>query len=182
MNARRRRRASPRPRMRTSRNPSAGSSYATRRRDCSSRRSARGSDGTDALSLRRVPDHRVIAVAEEGLVQKLHVLADRPGWHVFAQALLGRLEGAELDVRETLDLQIKLEKIGRDRPQVLRVRPERVRADRERLRVRRDEDDRCARGKRAAARAKYFDELAGKDVLGEMPRVQPVDAPGLDLP
>src|SRR2546427_10532172 len=119
MNARRRRRASPRPRMRTSRNPSAGSSYATRRRDCSSRRSARASDGTDALSLRRVPDHRVVAVAEEGLVQKLHVVADRPGGHAFAPALLGPLEGAELDVGATPALQVELGQIWRELSQVL---------------------------------------------------------------
>src|SRR5438093_6723264 len=65
---------------------------------------------------------------------------------------------------------------------MLRVVPERVRADRERLRVRRHEADGRAGREGAAARAKDFVELAGKDVLGEMPRVEAVHAAGLDLP
>src|SRR5438093_5027355 len=121
MTARRRRRALPRPRTPTSRSPNAGSSCAERRRDCSWRRPGRASDGTGGPSLRRVSDDRVIAVAKDSLVQKLHVLADRARGYVLVEAPFARFECAQLDVREALDLQVELEEIGRDRPKVLRV-------------------------------------------------------------
>ena len=57
-----------------------------------------------------------------------------------------------------------------------------MRADRERFRIRRDEDGRGAGRERAAACAKYFYELPGEDVLGEVPGVQAIHASGLDLP
>ena len=95
---------------------------------------------------------------------------------------LGRLERAQLDVGEALDLQIELEEVWWDRPEMLGVRPERVRADRERPRVRRDKNEWRAGRERATARAKDLHELARKDVLGEMARVQPVNAPRLHLP
>src|SRR5207249_977943 len=108
-------------------------------------------------------DHGIVAVAEERLVQELHVLADRPRRHVLGEAFLRRLERTELDVGEALHLQVELEEIRWDRPQVLRIVPERVRADRKGPRVRGDENDGRAGRQRAAACPKYFDELTGKD-------------------
>src|SRR5438552_8718905 len=168
--------------MRTSHSPSAGSSCAARRRGCSSRRPGQASDGTGGPSPRRVSDHGIVAVAEERLVQELHALADRPCRHVLGEALLRRLKRAELDVGEALDLEIKLEEIRRDWPQVLRIGSERVRADREGLGVRSDEDDGRARRERAAACPKYFDQLTRKDVLGEVAGVDTVEAARFDLP
>src|SRR5947199_4730874 len=168
--------------MQTSHSPSAGTSCAARRRGCSWRRPGRESDGTGGPSPRRVSDHGIVAVAEERLVQELHVLADRPRRHVLGEAFLRRLERTELDVGEALDLQIELEEIRWDRPQVLRIVPERGRADRQGPRVRSDEDDGRAGRERAAACPKYFDELARKDVLGEVTGVKTVDAPRFDLP
>src|SRR5437868_11495390 len=168
--------------MRTSHSPSAGSSCAERRHGCSWRHPGPGSDGTGGPSPRGVSDHGIVAVAEERLVQELHVLADRSLWHVLREAFLRRLERTKLDVGEALDLQIELEEIRWDRPQVLRIVPERVRADRKGLGVRGDEDDGRAGRERAAACPKDFAELARKDVLGEVTGVETVDAPRFDLP
>src|SRR5439155_25372610 len=45
-----------------------------------------------------------------------------------------------------------------------------------------DEHDGRAGRQRAAACPKYFDELTGKDMFGEVTGVEPVDAPRFDLP
>src|SRR5688572_9115522 len=106
MNGRRQRRVWYRRRTRTSRSPSAGSSSGGRRRGCSWRRPARAPGGTGAPSLRRAANDRVIAIAEECLVQELDVLAS-VGVAVLAQAPFRRLERAHFDIREAIDLQIE---------------------------------------------------------------------------
>src|SRR5438093_7059824 len=121
------------------------------------------------------PHDRVVAVAEERLVEEARVLARAGVRELRVEALRRRLEGAHPDPDEALDLEVEAEELGRDRSNVARVEPERVAGDAEARGVRSHEHDRRARRERAPQAAQEGDEVAGQDVLGDVTRIHAVD-------
>src|SRR5438093_11240665 len=125
--------------------------------------------------VRLEPHDRVVAVAEEGLVEEPRVLARARVGELLVEALRRWFEGAHAYADKALDLEVEAEELGRDRSNVARVEPERVAGDAEARGVRRHEHDRRARRERAPQTAQEGDEVAGQDVLGDVTRVRTVD-------
>src|SRR5207248_1678844 len=121
----------PPPRTPASRSPTRGSAPAARRRDRTSRRPARGPDGTGGprSCVGLEPHDRIVAVAEDRLIQKTHVLTNLRIADVLVEAALRRREGAYSDAGEALDLQIEGEELGRDRSEMAGIQPEGVAGD-----------------------------------------------------
>src|SRR5438094_915442 len=125
--------------------------------------------------VRLEPHDRVVAIAEERLVEEPRVLARARVGELLVEALRRWFEGAHAYADKALDLEVEAEELGRDRSHVARVQPERVAGDAEARGVRRHEHDRRARRERAPQAAQERDDVAGQDVLGDMTRVHAVD-------
>src|SRR5439155_12925846 len=125
--------------------------------------------------VRLEPHDRVVAIAEEGLVEEPRVLARARVGELLVEALRRWFEGAHADPDEALHLEVEAEELRRDRPHVTRVEPERMASDAEARGVWRHEHDRRARRERAPQTAQERDEVAGQDVLGDVTRVHAVD-------
>src|SRR5439155_9777690 len=92
--------------------------------------------------VRLEPHDRVVAIAEERLVEKPRVLAGARVGELLMEALRRRLERADADPDVALHLEVQAEELRRDRPHVTRVEPERMASDAEARGVRRHEHDR----------------------------------------